>query len=225
MGEVIGQIVPLALAVAISPMHLLAVILLLSTPQGHRVAAAFLAGRTAGIGFLLVVFSLVIRPLESVTAAPDAVAASLKIIIGAGLMALAGGQWLARSRRADDERTPGWMSVIDSAGAGKAFGLGALLSVASLKNLTLCLAASVAIGSMALTSWQTGVAIVIFVILGAAPLAAVIITSSTTGSRTRTGLEAWRAWLITNQSAILSVIPLGIGILLIGKGVAELALG
>jgi hypothetical protein len=50
MGEAIGQMLPAAVGVAISPMPIVAVVLMLVTPRGRTNGVAFLLGWLVGVG-------------------------------------------------------------------------------------------------------------------------------------------------------------------------------
>jgi Sap, sulfolipid-1-addressing protein len=52
MGEAIGQLLPFAAVVALSPFPIIAVVLILVTPRARTNGPAFLAGWFAGIGFV-----------------------------------------------------------------------------------------------------------------------------------------------------------------------------
>jgi hypothetical protein len=52
MGAAIGDILGLAVGVAVSPLAIIAVILLLTTPRGRTNAAMFAIGRLAGLAIL-----------------------------------------------------------------------------------------------------------------------------------------------------------------------------
>ena len=49
MGEAAGQVIPLGIAVAFSPLPIIAVVLMLATPAGRRKALAFAAGGLAAV--------------------------------------------------------------------------------------------------------------------------------------------------------------------------------
>jgi hypothetical protein len=49
MGQAIGQALPYAVGVALSPVPIIAVVLMLATPQGRINGPAFLAGWIVGI--------------------------------------------------------------------------------------------------------------------------------------------------------------------------------
>jgi Sap, sulfolipid-1-addressing protein len=50
MGEAIGQLLPFAVGVAVSPMPIVAVILMLVTPKARSNGPAFLLGWLVGVG-------------------------------------------------------------------------------------------------------------------------------------------------------------------------------
>ena len=50
MGKVIGEILPFAVGVGISPVPIIAVILMLGTPRGRVNGPMFLLGWLAGLG-------------------------------------------------------------------------------------------------------------------------------------------------------------------------------
>lgn len=225
MGEVIGESVPIAVAVAISPMHLLATILMLLTPRGQRRAGAFVFGRMLGTGLLLVLFSVVIGPVEYSARLPGHVATLGKIVVGSVTLALAAGQWVRGLKRVTDPPAPKWMAGVASFSSWKAFGLGGVLSVASLKNLALCLAGGVVVGSVQLQLWQIILAIVIFMLVGSFLLAAMIVASVAAGPRMQAALEHWRDWLMLHQIAVLSLVLLVAGVVIVSMGVVELTAG
>ena len=62
MGSAIGEILPLAVGVAISPIPIIAVVLMLSTPKGKGNGLAFLLGWLIGLGLVGVIVLLVADP-------------------------------------------------------------------------------------------------------------------------------------------------------------------
>ena len=99
MGSVIGDILPLALGIAISPIPIIAAILMLLSPKAKGTSIGFLLGWVLGIIVAVVLFEL----LASVIPAsdPDAakpVAGVIKLLLGLGLLFLAWRQWRSRPR-------------------------------------------------------------------------------------------------------------------------------
>ena len=59
MGQAIGQILPLAIAVAISPVPIIGVVLMLATPRARANGPAFLVGWVVGLAVLGTVVLLI----------------------------------------------------------------------------------------------------------------------------------------------------------------------
>jgi len=94
MGEAIGQVVSLGVGVAISPVPIIAVVLMLGTPRGRVNGPAFIAGWLAGLAFA--------RPFKGEWARGSAsrrlIAVFAWIAFGPG--GREGCGWLIRRRRA-----------------------------------------------------------------------------------------------------------------------------
>ncbi|WP_280305463.1 GAP family protein, partial [Nocardia neocaledoniensis] len=143
MGSVLGDLLPLAVGVALSPIPIVAAILMILSRNAGGSAKGFAAGWVAGILLVTVIVTLVSGSLSEGSAQePSAVVSWIKIVLGAVLVVLAVRQWQARA----DTAVPAWMQAIDSMTTAKATGLGALLSGVNPKNLLLCLSAGLVIG-------------------------------------------------------------------------------
>lgn len=142
MGAVIGDLLPLGLGVAISPIPIIAVILMLLSRQAARTSTGFLAGWVAGIVVVtVVVLVLVGQAGNTSTGKPSTVSSVLKLVFGVLLLVLAVRQWRERPKPGEAAELPKWMSTIDSFTFGKALGLGFALSGVNPKNLLMCLGA------------------------------------------------------------------------------------
>ena len=223
MGQAIGDILPVALGVAISPMPIMAVILMLMSAHGRGASVAFLLGWILGIAAVLTVVTLIIGPTTgSGDEGPSTAVSIIKIIVGAAALVLAFRQWRGRPRAGETPRLPKWMAAIDQVTAGKSFGLGVLLSAINPKNLTLCLTGGVAIGSVGLGPGQAAIAIAVFVLIGSCTVAIPVIGFLLARERVQPKLDELRDWLGVHNAAVMSVLLLVIGVTGIGKGVAGL---
>ena len=222
MGPVIGEILPLAVGIAISPVPIIAAILMLLSPKAKGASVGFLLGWITGIVVAIVVFTL----LSSVLPAQDESGSSpvrgvIKIILGALLLFLALRQWRGRPAEGEQATMPKWMSAIDSVTAGKALGLGFLLSAVNPKNLLMAISAGLIIGGAGLAVEQTVVVIVIFVLLAASTVLIPVVAYLIASERLAGPLDRLRAWLVNNNATIMAVLLLVIGVAVIGKGIGS----
>jgi threonine/homoserine/homoserine lactone efflux protein len=222
MGSVIGEILPLAVGIAISPVPIIAAILMLLSPKAKGASVGFLLGWITGIVVAIVVFTL----LSSVLPAQDESGSSpvrgvIKIILGALLLFLALRQWRGRPAEGEQATMPKWMSAIDSMTAGKALGLGFLLSAVNPKNLLMAISAGLIIGGAGLAVGQTVAVIVIFVLLAASTVLIPVVAYLIASERLAGPLDRLRAWLVNNNATIMAVLLLVIGVAVIGKGIGS----
>jgi threonine/homoserine/homoserine lactone efflux protein len=222
VGPVIGEILPLAVGIAISPVPIIAAILMLLSPKAKGASVGFLLGWITGIVVAIVVFTL----LSSVLPAQDESGSSpvrgvIKIILGALLLFLALRQWRGRPAEGEQATMPKWMSAIDSMTAGKALGLGFLLSAVNPKNLLMAISAGLIIGGAGLAVGQTVVVIVMFVLLAASTVLIPVVAYLIASERLAGPLDRLRAWLVNNNATIMAVLLLVIGVAVIGKGIGR----
>jgi len=221
MGAVIGEILPLAVGIAISPIPIIAVILMLLSPRAKGASVGFMIGWVVGIIVAVVVFTLLSSVIPQSGGEPSMTSAIIKIIFGALLLFLALRQWRGRPAKGEQAVMPKWMSAIDSMTAGKAMGLGFLLSAVNPKNLILAVSAGLIIGGAGLTLGQAAVAIAIFVVLAACTVIIPVIGYLIASARLAGPLDRLRGWLVENNATIMAVLLLVIGVVLIGKGIAH----
>ena len=121
MNGVIGEILPLALGVAISPVPIIAAILMLLSPKAKTTSVGFLLGWLAGIVVAVVAFTLLASVLpEADDNSSEPIAGALKIILGVLLLLLAAKQWRSRPTGGTEPALPRWMGAIDTMTAPRA---------------------------------------------------------------------------------------------------------
>jgi len=224
MGEAIGDILGLAAGVAVSPLPIVAIILMLVTAKGRANGTMFALGWLAGLAGLGAVVLLLAGPADpSEGGQPAAWTGWLKLLLGVGALALAARQWRGRPAAGAEPEMPRWMAGLDKLRPGGALGLGALLSAANPKNGGLTIAAAASIAGAGLAAGQQAVALAVFVIVGSVGVLAPLVLYLTTGERAARTLEGWRTWAGTHNAAIMAVLFLIFGVKLIGDGIAVLS--
>jgi threonine/homoserine/homoserine lactone efflux protein len=222
LGSVIGDILPLAIGIAISPIPIIAAILMLLSPRAKGTSVGFLLGWVVGIVVAVVVFTLLASVLPEQD--PDAakpIAGTIKIILGVLLLLLAVRQWRSRPKPGEDPQLPKWMAAIDDMNAGRAFGLGFLLSAVNPKNLIMAAGAGVVIGTGGLTIAEDAVAVLVFTLIAASSVAVPVIAYLVASARMAGPLESLRTWLVHNNATVMAVLLLVIGVVVIGKGIGS----
>jgi threonine/homoserine/homoserine lactone efflux protein len=222
MGSVIGDILTPALGVAISPIPIIAAILMLLSPRARVTGTGFLLGWVLGIIVAVTVFTL----LSSILPAEDSDASQpikgvIQLILGALLLLLAARQWRGRPRAGAEPAMPKWMQAIDSITFPKALGLGFLLSAVNPKNLLLAASAGVTIGASGLEAGAMVLAIGIFTLIAASTVLVPVVGYLVAADRLRGPLDALRGWLAKENSVIMTVLLLVIGVAVIGKGIGS----
>jgi threonine/homoserine/homoserine lactone efflux protein len=221
MGSVIGETLPLAVGIAISPIPIIAVILMLLSPRAKGTSVGFMIGWLAGIVVAIVVFTLLSSLIPQNTGAGSPIRGVIKIILGLLLLWVALRQWRGRPANGEEAVMPKWMSAIDSMTAGKAVGLGFLLSAVNPKNLLLATSAGLIVGGASLSLGEASVVIIIFVLLAGCTVIIPVIGYLMAAARLAEPLDRLREWLVDNNAVIMAVLLLVIGASVIGKGIAE----
>jgi threonine/homoserine/homoserine lactone efflux protein len=222
LGSVIGDILPLAVGIAISPIPIIAAILMLLSPKAKGTSVGFLLGWVIGIVVAVVVFTLLASVLPEQD--PDAakpVSGVIKIVLGVLLLLLAIRQWRSRPKPGEEPPLPKWMSAIDDMNAGRGFGLGFLLSAVNPKNLIMAAGAGITIGTGGLTVGEDVIAILVFTLIAASSVAVPVIAYLVASARMAGPLESLRTWLVHNNATVMAVLLLVIGVVVIGKGIGS----
>lgn len=222
LGQAIGDLLPSAIGVALSPVPIIAAVLMLMSPAAGRTAPAFALGWIAGLIAATVVVVLVANPAGADTEDGQPVVGVIKILGGALFLWMAVRQWQKRPKPGEQAELPKWMSAIDGMPPGKAFMLGALLSGVNPKNLTLAVAAALAISQAGLGGGQTAVAVALFVVLGSLTVAGPVVAYLAMRERIQGPLLAAKDWLVRENATVMFVVLLVLGVVIIGKGITTL---
>ena len=222
MGALIGDLLPLAVGIAVSPVPVIATILMLLAPRAGRTSSAFLLGWVAGIAGVTIAAALIAGAVgPGSDRGPSALGGWIKLVLGILLLVLARRQWRGRARDGQAE-APRWMAAIDTVTPGRALGLAAGLAALTPKNLLLGLAAGSAIGE----ARAGGVAVVlptlVFVIIAAITVAGPVVAYLLASNRLRAPLADLQTWLQTNNAAVMTVLFLVLGASLFGKGLGQI---
>ncbi|MCL2533981.1 MAG: GAP family protein [Nocardiaceae bacterium] len=220
MGTAIGDVLPLAIGVAISPIPIIATILMLLTPRAGSTATAFLAGWVLGIAVGYAVFVVIGSAIDlSSSSDGNPVTATIRLVLGLLLLGLALKQWRSRPAPGEEPTMPAWLAAMDKVTPGKALALGFGLSAVNPKNLLMIVGAAVAVTQLGVSGGSIVVTGIVFTVLAASTVAVPVIGYFTMRERATAWLNGLKTWLTANNAAVMSVLLLVIGVSLLGKGI------
>ena len=222
MGPAIGEVLPLAVGVALSPLPIVAVVLMLVTVRAKVNGPAFIFGWVVGLAVIGVIVLGLVGPADTTddSGTPSTWISALKLALGLLLVLVAVRQWRGRPSAEDDVPTPKWMGAIEQFTPVKAVGAGVVLSGANPKNLLLAVAAGAAIGQTGIPGSEQAVAYGVFVLVGTVGVAAPVVIYFAMGDRSRTVLERLKGWMIHNNAVVMAVLCLVIGAKLVGDAIS-----
>ena len=223
MSEGIGAVLSFAIGVAISPVPIIAVILMLFSARARVNAPMFLLGWATA---LAVVSGAAYALSEAgdagtVSGTSDSISWG-KVVIGVLLLLMAVRQW--RSRPAPDAapEMPKWMAGIDSFSPGKALVLAMLLAGVNPKNLLLSLGAGASLAQTGVASSDALVALLVYVIVASVTIAGPVIYYFVGGDKAKEALDSTKGWLAVHNAAVMMVLFVVLGVKLIADGLPVL---
>jgi threonine/homoserine/homoserine lactone efflux protein len=218
-----ADILPAAVAVAISPVPIAAVILALFSRRPRLNGVTFLAGWVAGL-VAITVFVLLLVDVANIThgRAGSQLGAQLKLAGGLLFFALAGLQWLRRPKKDEEHKLPAWTARIESFAPWQTLLVALALCIVNPKNLALVLSVILALGDAGLWAWQAWLALGIFILLGCVTIAIPVLYRLFAGQRADERLAHWKQWLLANSTTVMVVVFVLIGAALVGRGLEAL---
>jgi hypothetical protein len=222
VGQAIGDLLPSALGVALSPVPIIAVILILGTPKASSNGPAFAVGWVAGLCVVSVVVVLLASGSDDQDSGASTTLDVIKLLLGVLFLVAALAQWRKRPKAGQPAEMPGWMQTIDRFTPGTSLGFGAALSGANPKNLALTLAAAASIAQAGLDGGGTAVSIIVFVVVGSLTVAGPVLFNLLAGDRAAGPLASIKTFMTDHNAAIMMVLLLVLGAKLLGNGIAGL---
>ena len=137
LTDAIGGLLPAAVGVALSPIPIVAVILMLGTPKARTNGPAFAVGWILGLLTVSVIVLVLANGAERRASSASDSVNWITLLLGVALFMMAGRQWRSRPKKGEAPTMPKWMNAIDKVDPPRAVVLGLALSGANPKNLTL----------------------------------------------------------------------------------------
>jgi Sap, sulfolipid-1-addressing protein len=223
MGQAIGSSLPLAVGVALSPIPIIAVVLMLTSRRARSNGPAFVIGWLIGLAVIGAIVLSVAGPAgASKSGSPATWVSWVKIVLGAALLLVAVRQFRGRPKDSDEAALPKWMASIDTMKPLTVLGLAALLGGANPKNLLLAVSAGASIAQTGISGADQAIAYAVFALIGTIGVGTPVVIYFALGERSATMLAALKDWMGRHNAVIMSVLCLVIGVKLIGDAIGGL---
>ncbi len=217
LSQAIGDVLPLAVGVALSPLPIIAVILMLATPKARSNGPAFALGWIVGLVAVSVIVLVVAGGAdESGSTASDSVN-WIRLLLGLAFLSMALKQWRKRPKKGEQAEMPKWMDAIDAFTPVRSFAIGLLLSGVNPKNLALTLAAAGSIAQAGLSTADSSLAVAVFVILGSLTVVGPVVFFMFGGEHATRPLASIKEFMGEHNAVIMMVVLLVLGAKLIGS--------
>ncbi len=225
MWSVLLQLLPLAVAAALSSVPLTATILILLSEQRSRSALPFLIGWVVGMG--LVVFGSILGAGALPTPGlqpPRFVIGTAEVIVGLGLLVyglIAAVRAIRRPRLSSSNR---WLNAVSSFGPLPSFGLALALNLRP-KGLLIGLAAGLAITGASLAWADSLVLLAAYLVVAVSSVVVPIVVTLAAPGKMEPRLLRIRDWLERNGAIVTAVVMGVIGVVIALAGLGKLVLG
>jgi Sap, sulfolipid-1-addressing protein len=220
LTQAIGDLLPSAIGVALSPVPIIAVILILGTPKAKTNGPAFALGWIAGLVIVSVVILFVAGDADDADSATATGINWFQVVIGLVFLALAAKQWKSRPRKGHEAPMPKWMATIDSFTPIKSLLFGAALSGANPKNLALTAAAAASIARAGLSGGDSAIAVAVFVVIGSLTVAGPVLFYIAATDKAVGPLASTKEFMSEHNAVIMMVVLLVLGAKILGQGFA-----
>jgi len=223
MGQAIGEMLPLAIGIAISPLPIIAIILMLITPKARSNGLAFLGGWMLGLAVVGTTVVIVANTASIATSSgPSRTVSIVKLVLGLLLLFVAWRQFKKRPKPGEEAPMPKWMRALDGFTPTRSLAIGALLSGVNPKNLILNATAAAGIAATGLAGVQQAVVLIVLIVVGSLGIIAPVGVYFAMGDKAALVLDGWKAWLAANNATVMTVLFVVFGFVLIGKGIGGL---
>lgn len=215
--ELLPSLLPHAIAVALSPMPIAALILILLSNNAKINSLAFLLGWMSAlfinVGAFMWIFD---KPIDSSGGRPE-ILVLLNIFLGIVLIVLALKEWLIRPRSNKAPKMPKWMKVVEKISPVMSFLIAFGLVTFNAKNTVIDISAGVLIGQSTSSAEEALLPLTIYVLVASITIIIPVLGFLLFGDRLNKSLGKIKSFLVYYNSYILFGLFLILGIDLIYK--------
>lgn len=237
MGQLVLDLIPVALGVVLSPLAIMALVAVLLSRLARVNGVAYLLGWAAGIVGVLALFLWLFAVLEiHDLREPPLWVAVVRILVA--VLMIGGAIWVYRRgaarihavAQASSPREiaaavpslPGWLQAVESFRPVRTFFLGAGLFVLNPVDLSCGIIAALDISLAPVSAPGETAATIGFALVGILPIAIPVLYVVVRGARAQPLLDRLRTWIAGNTHVLNAALLLVIGALQLQKGLSAL---
>jgi hypothetical protein len=215
MGQTLVQLVPLALAAALSSVPIFATIVILLSASRTRSGLAFLAGTVLGTFATVSLATVAGQALPGRPREHEVLVGRLEVVIGLAMVVL-GVVALVRRDRAR-RGTPGWLGGLGTLGTLPVLGTGLALNLRP-KALLLATAAGLAVSDARLRFEENLLLVAVYTAIASCTVVVPVVATILFPERMEPRLVAARSWIAAHATAVSATISIMIGAFVAGVG-------
>jgi hypothetical protein len=219
LGQVLVQLIPVALAAAVSSVPITATIFILLSERRGAIALPFLFGWVLGTAAGLTLATLAAQAIPERPRQLSSLIGTLEILVGVALVVF-GLLTLVRQRVSTPRDHPSWIEGIGSFGPVPALGIGLALNLRP-KAVLLFVAAGLAITGAHLGATEILLAIAVYTAVATSTVVAPTLATIFFPARMEPRLVALRDWLTAHGAAVTGVVVVLVGVVVLGAGIAQ----
>jgi threonine/homoserine/homoserine lactone efflux protein len=213
----LGQLIPLALVVALSPLTIIpAIVLVLRSERARATGLAFLSGWLLGLAATTAVFVQLPRLLEGLNRPAPTWAAWVRIAVGVALVALGVWRWVTRHQVT---KQPAWLSRLSRMRPAGAAAIGLGLILVNPKLLVMNAAAGLVIGTAGVGVSGAWLAVAYYTVLAGSTVLVPILAYAVAGQRVDHQLERVKRWMERQHAVLMAGFLAVVGLLLVYTGI------
>jgi hypothetical protein len=203
---------------------IIAIMLILVSEDARAKGVGFVFGRIAGLALIvaagLVIFTLIDDPALAHRDHPRPAISVVRIVVGVLAIALAARMW----RKRNEPSRPSLLTRrVEGLTVKGSVGLGLMVSVVDPASLSLGFLVGLDIAAARLPVPTAVIVAAAFVALSTVTITVPLTGYLAGGQAARDRLSGVKAWLESNEKAVMMVLFLIIGAMLIGRGIRDLA--
>lgn len=220
MGQVLAQLIPVALAAALSTVPITATLFILLSERRRTTALPFLSGWVIGTAAALILATVAAQAIPARKRLFGSLIDNLEIAVGTALI-LFGLYTLIWGRRTS-AGGGGWVEGVGSLGPLPALGLGLALNLRP-KAVLLVAAAGLAISSASLTVGDIDTLVLMAVYVAISTSTVVVPTLATVlfPERMEPRLVVARDWVNAHGKAVTGVVVILVGLVVLAAGISR----